>query len=163
MVMGSISACGPAADTNPSVSQGVSAPSSAPVALTTIDGRQVSVPGSTPTALLFFSFSCGECVVGGKSLAQAQAGAENAGSKAGFLLVDMDPKESPQDAARFRDQIDSKNLPAVIDTGATLSRTYKISALTTVIVVDAAGKVTYQGHAPSADQILGQLDKAVGK
>ncbi len=163
MVMGAIAACGPAADTNPPASQGVNAPSPAPAALTTIDGRQVSVPGSAPIALLFFSFSCGECVGGGKSLAQAQATVQQTGSKAGFLLVDMDPQESPQDAAHFREQIDGKNLPAVIDTGATLSRTYKISAPTTVIVVDPAGKVTYQGHAPSADQILEQLDKAAGK
>jgi hypothetical protein len=73
------------------------------------------------------------------------------------------PPRVPQDAAHFREQIDGKNLPAVIDTGATLSHTYKISAPTTVIVVDPAGKVTYQGHAPSADQILEQLDKAAGK
>jgi AhpC/TSA family len=163
MMIGAIAACGSATVTNPPASQGASAPSPAPAALTTIDGRQVSVPGSAPTALLFFSFSCGECVGGGKSLAQAQASAQQAGSKAGFLLVDMDPHESAQDAARFRDQIGGKDLPAVVDTGATLSRTYKISALTTVIVVDPAGKVTYQGHAPSADQILAHLDKAAGK
>ncbi|WP_247600226.1 TlpA family protein disulfide reductase [Mycobacterium intracellulare] len=161
--MAAVAACSPGTDTNPAVSQVVSAPSPAPVALTTVDGQRVSVPGSTPTALLFFSFSCGECVGGGKSLAQAQASAQQAGSKAGFLLVDMDPHESAQDAARFRDQIGGKNLPAVIDTDARLSRTYKISAPTTVIVVDPAGKVTYQGHAPSADQILAQLDKAAGK
>jgi thiol-disulfide isomerase/thioredoxin len=163
MMIGAIAACGPATDTNPQASQGVSAPSPAPAALTTIDGRQVSVPGGAPTALLFFSFSCGECVGGGKSLAQAQATAQKAGSKAGFLLVDIDPHESPQDAAHFREQIGGNNLPAVIDTGANLSRTYKISAPTTVIVVDPTGKVTYQGHAPAADQILEQLDKAAAK
>jgi hypothetical protein len=162
-IIGAIAACGPATNTKPPGSQGVSAPSLAPAALTTIDGRQVSVPGSAPTALLFFSFGCGECVGGGKALAQAQATAQQTGSNAGFLLVDMDPHESAQDASRFREQIDGKNLPAVIDTGATLSRTYKISALTTVIVVDPSGKVTYQGHAPAADQILEQLDKAAAK
>lgn len=162
-MMGAIAACGPATDTNPPVSQGATTPSPAPVALTTIDGQQVSLPGSAPTALLFFSFRCGECVGGGKSLVQAQASAQQTGSKAGFLLVDIDPHETPQDAAHFREQIGGKNLPAVIDTGATLSHTYKISAPTTVIVVDPAGKVTYQGHAPSADQILEQLDKAAAK
>lgn len=152
-----------AASTKPYGAQGVTPASPAPATLTTIDGQQVSVPGNTPTALLFFSFSCGECVGGGKSMAQAQASAQQTGSKAGFLLVDIDPHESAQDVGRFREQIDGKNLPAAVDTGATMSRTYKISALTTVIVVDPAGKVTYQGHAPSADQILEQLDKAAGK
>ena len=37
---------------------------------------------------------------------------------------------------------------AAIDQGATLSRTYEVSALATLIVIDRSGKVTYPGHRP---------------
>ena len=161
LAVGALVACGPATSPNPSAAPG--APATNAITLTTVDGKQVTVPASTPTALLFFSYSCGECVGGGKSLAQAQAAAQKTNSSVGFLAVDMDPKESPQDIAAFLEQIDGQNLPAATDQGATLSRTYQVSALTTVIVVDPAGKVTYRGHAPSSDQITAALNEAAGK
>jgi hypothetical protein len=130
LAVGALVACGPATRPNPSAAPGAPANASAAqgspatnvVTLTTVDGSAVSVPESTPTAVFFFSYSCGECVGGGKSLAQARAAAQKTNSGAGFLAVDMDPKESAQDIAAFLEQINGQNLPAAIDEGATLSR-----------------------------------------
>ncbi|SKM30216.1 alkyl hydroperoxide reductase/ Thiol specific antioxidant/ Mal allergen [Mycobacteroides abscessus subsp. massiliense] len=161
-----LAACGPASttspapttSTHPSGPSGNSAASANPVSLTTIDGKQVSVPGPVPTALFFFSVGCGECVGGGKSFAQATA--QTAPRKAAFLAVDMDPGDSPEAITGFLQQIGAQNLPAVIDRGATLSRTYQVSALSTLIVVDPAGKVTYRGTDPSADKIVAAVADA---
>lgn len=131
-----------------------------PVSVTTVDGTQVSVPGAVPTAVLFFSQTCGACVGGGKSLAQAHAAAQQSGDKSAFLAVDMVPAETAQDVTAFRGQIGAPNLPAALDPGATLSGRYQISAPTTVIVVDPGGTVTYRAVAPSADQITTALHQA---
>ncbi|WP_201409496.1 TlpA family protein disulfide reductase, partial [Mycobacterium paraintracellulare] len=144
--------------TNPSGPRGNNAASANPLTLTTIDGQQVSVPGPVPTALFFFSVGCGECAGGGKSFAQATA--QTAPGKAAFLAVDMDPGDSPEAITGFLQQIGAQNLPAVIDRGATLSRTYQVSALSTLIVVDPAGKVTYRGTDPSADKIVAAVAEA---
>ena len=44
--------------------------------MTSIDGRQVSLPAAgKPTAVFFFSVGCGECVGGVRSLGEAAASA----------------------------------------------------------------------------------------
>ncbi|WP_344870137.1 TlpA family protein disulfide reductase, partial [Rhodococcus aetherivorans] len=110
-----------------------------------------------PTALFFFSVGCGECVGGAKSVAQA---AGQLGDKASFVLVDMDPGESAQTVAGFQDFTGTQALPAVIDTGATLTTRLSVASLSTLVVVDPAGKVTYRATDPSADQITTALRDA---
>lgn len=125
--------------------------------VSTVDGKTVAVPGTKPTALFFFSVGCGECVGGAKSVANA---AEKLGDAASFVLVDMDPGESAQMVTRFQDHTGTTALPAVIDTGATLTKRYSVAALSTLLVVDPSGKVTYRAADPSADQITTALRAA---
>jgi hypothetical protein len=157
-----LASCSPTTSTNPSGTQGITAPSVAPANLTTLDGRQVSVPGNTPTALFFFSVECGQCVGGGKSLAQAQAqaAAQKADGNAGFVLVDMDPKDSPEAIPGFLEQIGGQNLPTVIDHGAALTGRFQVAAVSTLIVIDPTGKVTYRATEPASDKILDALHEA---
>lgn len=125
--------------------------------MTTIVGNTVRVPGGKPAALFFFSVGCGECAGGAKSLAKA---AHAVGSKADFLAVDTDPSESGQTIAKFLNVVGSPALPAAIDTGAVLSRRFQVSALSTLVVLDSAGKVTYRATDPDPGQITAALNKA---
>lgn len=128
--------------------------------VTTIGDEKIPVPGEKPTALFFFSVGCGECAGGAKSL--AKVGKELNG-KANVLAVDMDPGESPQLVRQFLDYIKAPQLPAVIDKNATLSQRYQVAALSTLIVVDPAGKVTYRATDPGPEAIQAALEKAGAK
>ncbi|GAA3137021.1 thiol-disulfide isomerase/thioredoxin [Kribbella aluminosa] len=125
--------------------------------VTTIGGEKMKVPGDKPTALFFFSVGCGACVGGAKSLAEAGRGLSG---KANVLVVDMDPSESPETIRGFLDYIKAPDLPAAIDTGAVLSQRYKVAALSTLIVVDPAGQVTYRATDPGPDKIRTALETA---
>lgn len=128
---------------------------SAPV--TDLDGKTRTIPAGKPAALFFFSVGCGECVGGAKSLSKA---AETIGSSADYLLVDMDPKEPKAAVDGFRDYIKAPGLPAAIDTGAALTTRYQVTSLSTLVIVDANGNVTFRATDPSAEQIQAELSKA---
>ena len=149
-----VTACG-ITDTAQTTSS--SSPAAPTATLTTLDGAPVTIPGSKPAALFFFSVGCGACVGGATSLAQS---ATAVGDKADFLAVDMDPRESPETVRGFLDHIKAPQLPATIDTGAALSRRFQVAALSTLIVIDPrGGKVTYRATDPTADQIKAELAK----
>lgn len=116
-----------------------------------------------PTAILFFSYGCGECVGGGKSLAAARAAVEKAGGSAKFLAVDIVPTEKPADVRHFLDQIGGTSLPAVVDTNGALTSRYQVTAPTTALVIDPSGQISYRGHAPSQDQILAALGSSAAR
>jgi thiol-disulfide isomerase/thioredoxin len=128
--------------------------------VTTIGDEKIKVPGNKPTALFFFSVGCGECAGGAKSLSTA---GKTLNGKANILAVDMDPSESPQTIRQFLGYIKAPELPAAIDTGAALSQRYKVAALSTLIVVDPAGQVTFRATDPGPDQIQTALQKAGAK
>jgi hypothetical protein len=129
--------------------------------LTSIGGQRIALPADRePTAVFFFTSGCGECVGGTQSLGEAAAAAKKSGTRAHFLAVDMDPGESKDTINAFMDYVHAEQVPTVIDTGATLTQRYHIAALSTLIVIDADGKVTYRGTDPSAQTITAALKKA---
>ncbi|NMD58019.1 TlpA family protein disulfide reductase [Tsukamurella columbiensis] len=144
-------------DTSARPAAAASSSASAPAQITTVSGATVSVPGDKPTALFFFSVGCGECNGGAKSLAGA---AETLGSAASFVLVDMNPGESAHTVTGFQSDTGTQAIPAVIDTGATLTTRYSVAALSTLLVIDTSGKVSYRASDPSTDQITTALRKA---
>lgn len=159
LAAGTLAACGPTAapSTTTPAAPHANATATTAATLTTVDGKSIDLPAAAPTAVLFFSAGCGECVGGGKSLAAAHTAVQKAGGHAQFLAVDMVPTESAADVGTFLDQVNGTGLPAVVDTNGALTSRYQVSALTTVLVIDPAGQVTYRGHAPSQDQILAAL------
>lgn len=168
LAAGALAACGQSATTsNPASPPQATATTSTPAAvatrLTTVDGKPVELPAAAPTAILFFSYGCGECVGGGKSLAAARAAVEKAGGSAKFLAVDIVPTEKPADVHLFLDQIGGTSLPAVIDTNGALTSRYQVTAPTTALVIDPSGQITYRGHAPSQDQILTALGSSAAR
>ncbi|WP_230113533.1 TlpA family protein disulfide reductase [Microbacterium oxydans] len=129
--------------------------------MASIDGQQISLPAAgKPAAVFFFSVGCGECVGGVGSLGQAAIDAEEAGIDAQFLAVDMDPREPRETIESFMEYVDAEHVPAAIDEGAALSQRFEVVALSTLIVVDADGKVTFRATDPDADTIVAELDKA---
>ena len=50
--------------------------------------------------------------------------------------------------------------PAAIDQGATLSQRFDVAALSTLIIVDSDGRVTFRATDPDAETIIGELEKA---
>ena len=70
------------------------------------------------------------------------------------------PREPKETTNGFRDYIKAPELPAVIDTGATLTTRYKVTSMSTLVVVDAKGDVTFRATDPSAEKIQEELTKA---
>lgn len=129
--------------------------------VTSIDGKTISVPAAgEPTAVFFFSVGCGECVNGVRSLGEAATAADKAGTIATFLAVDLDPGETRQTIEEFMQHVDAEHVPAAIDTDAALSQRFQVAALSTLIVIDADGKVTFRATDPSAETITAELVKA---
>ncbi|MFI5627585.1 TlpA family protein disulfide reductase [Nocardioides sp. NPDC051685] len=151
-----LNACGTNAPTD-----GTAASADTAATLTSLSGQKITLPAAgRPTAVFFFSVGCGECAGGMKSLGQAAADAHQAGVKASFLAVDVDPGESADTINEFMKSIDAEQVPSVIDADATLTQRYQVAALSTLIVVDGNGKVTYRATDPSAETITAELNEA---
>ena len=132
-----------------------------PARVTSIDGQQIRVPATgEPTAVFFFSVGCGACVGGVQSLGQAASAAAKARAKANVLAVDMDPGESKKTIEGFMAETNAEHVPFAIDTGAALSRRFKVAELSTLIVVDSKGHVTFRATSPNAKKIAAELVKA---
>ncbi|WP_265443908.1 TlpA family protein disulfide reductase [Flexivirga meconopsidis] len=108
------------------------------------------VPSSKPSVLVFISISCADCSAAAKAVAQAS---RTSGDKATFLAVDLDPGVAPRDLSGFLSSVNAKNLPSVVDEKAALTGKYQVSALSSVIVINPAGKVTYRAVNPTANAI----------
>jgi thiol-disulfide isomerase/thioredoxin len=136
-------------------------------ALTTIDGATVRVPDNKPSVLVFLSINCADCADAARTLARVEAAtrataraAHLATSNARFLGVDMDRGVSGQTVTDFLRSAGAKGLPAVFDQKAVLSGTYQVTALSTVLVIDSTGRVTFRAINPSPAKILAAVDAA---
>jgi hypothetical protein len=134
-------------------------------ALTTIDGAAVRVPSNRPSVLVFLSITCADCADVARTLAQVEAAtnataraAHLATTKARFLGVDMDRGVSGQTVTDFLHSVGADGLPTVLDQKAVLSGTYRVTALSTVLVIDPAGRVTFRAVNPSQTKILAAVD-----
>ena len=137
------------------------AESDGPVTVAALDGQQISLPAAgKPTAVFFFSVGCGECVNGVRFLGEAVTIADENGNEASFLAVDMDPRESEETIEGFMEYVGAEHVPAAIDEGAAVSQRFKVAALSTLIVVDADGQVTFRATGPDAETSTAELANA---
>lgn len=125
--------------------------------LTTIDGTTVYVPSRKPSVLVFISISCADCSAAAKAVAQAS---QAVGDRATFLAVDLDPGVPVQALTSFLDYVHANDLPAMVDARAALLARYRVSALSSVIVIDPAGAVTYRAINPSSAAIVAAVQGA---
>lgn len=135
--------------------------------MTTIDGAAVRVPDNKPSVLVFLSITCADCADVARTLAQVEAAtkataraAHLATTKAGFLGVDMDRGASGRAVTDFLHSVGADGLPTVVDQKAVLSGTYQVTALSTVLVIDSAGRVTFRAINPRPGAILAAVDAA---
>lgn len=154
-----LAACGDAQDDRASAAESGKAPAGART-VTTIDDSTLTVPNGKPAAVFFFSYGCGACFTGGAAMVAARA---KVGEKADFLLADLDPYETEQDIDAFRERIGGTTLPATSTDVLEMARAWQVTALSTVVVLDAEGAVTYRAVDPPAADILAALDQASGK
>lgn len=139
------------------VTHPASGSAAAPTVVTTLDGRHLSVPNSKPTVLFFFSIGCSDCATEAKATADA---ARAAGPSATVVGVDLDPGVTSSDISSFLSSVGASQLPVTLDTGDQLATAYKIAALSTVIVVDPTGKVSYRATDPAAAAILAAVSRS---
>jgi len=124
---------------------------------TTLAGQQVTVPGGKPSAVLFFSASCGSCGPAAQALAQAQNADPRA---ANYVVVDLDPNETPEDIRGFLTDNQATTLAVADDTGGRLSAAYRVTQLTTLVILGPDGQVDSTVVEPSLTQIQTALAQA---
>jgi peroxiredoxin len=123
--------------------------SAAPAAaFRTIDGRDVTLAGlhGQPVALYFMASWCGTCV----PEAQAWGQIARDGSVQGLqvFVIDVDPVDSAQALANFRDRYVGGGLHWVFDADQTLTRAFGVASLDTTVLIDASGRVAYRNTVP---------------
>jgi hypothetical protein len=158
---------GRSAASDGSAASGPGAAATRQAALTTIDGAAVRVPGNEPSVLVFLSITCADCADAARTMARVSAAAKAtaraahlATTKAAFLGVDMDRGASAEAVTDFLHSVGADGLPTVVDQKATLSGTYQVTALSTVLVIDSAGRVRFRAIKPSSAAILAAVDAA---
>jgi hypothetical protein len=119
----------------------------------TPSGQHVAVPGGKPSVVFFFSATCGP---GAHALAVAQ----QATPGANYVAVDIDPRETIADVRQFLTANQADGLAYATDTGASLTRAYQLTQLSTAIVLDPQGTVVYRGVDPTPNQIRAALTTA---
>lgn len=122
----------------------------------TTAGQAIKVPGGRPTVLLFFSVECGTCAPAAKALAQARADDHAA---ANFVVVDVAAYETEGDIRGFLDAHGAGGLGYTSDADGRLIAYYKVTQLSTVLILDADNNVAFRAIEPSADTIRSELAK----
>jgi cytochrome oxidase Cu insertion factor (SCO1/SenC/PrrC family) len=130
----------------------------APLTLTTIEGRSVSVPGPRPGALFFSVSGCTSCIPSAQALSTLMK--TGLGSRVSAVFISMEPQDSPQAMRLLRDTIGDPPYPFAIDTTGTLASQYRIQALGTVVLYDARGRIVDRVVDPSLGQLAEGFRKA---
>ena len=123
----------------------------------TAAGAQVSVPGSKPSVLFFFSIECGACGPFTTALAEIQQSAPEA---ANYVAVDVASYETAPEVEAFLAQNQASSLAYAIDTNTRLISAYQVNQLSTAVVLDASGTEVFRGVEPSVAQIRDALTEA---
>ncbi len=77
------------------------------------------------------------------------------------LVLDVDPKETPEDLARFRNRFKGGDHLWAVDQGSTITLQYQILALETLILIDKTGQIVYRDTVPRNQGALRKLLEGV--
>lgn len=138
---------------------GADRPSAPVAAFRTIDGRDVTLTGlhGHPVALYFMASWCATCVPEAQALGQLARDGSVPGLQ--VFVVDVDPVDSTQALAAFRDRYVGGGLNWVFDANQTLTRAFGVASLDTTVLIDASGRVAYRNTVPlSVDQLRQALE-----
>lgn len=123
---------------------------------TTLSGEKVSIPGTKPSVLFFFAATCVTCGSGAQAVADAQAGVPSVS----YVAVDIDPSESEAVVRDFLTQNGAEALAFTRDTDAALAVAFKVTQLSTAIVLDASGAEVYRVVHPTTAKLVSALAEA---
>jgi len=129
------------------------------VEFTTLDGRIVRTgpSGGAPLVLLFVSTWCPSCA--------AEAAAWNAALAAnpavGVFIIDIDPLDTPESLAGFRDDYGLRNLRFVLDAGQALARGFGFPGMDATIALSAEGRIVYTDQGPTSGATIATLIAAL--
>jgi hypothetical protein len=133
------------------------------VTLRTTDGAVMRVPSARPSVLLFITLGCADCAASAQSMTRAARSLRAAGSLRGqatFLAVDLDPDLPAAHLRDFLNSVGARGLPATINSDGTLIHKYHVTALSSVLIINPAGKVVYRAVNPTAHAIIRALTTA---
>ncbi|MFJ6272396.1 TlpA family protein disulfide reductase [Pseudarthrobacter oxydans] len=116
----------------------------------TSQGEQVSVPGSKPSVLFFFSIECGACGPGTRVLAEVQRSSPAA---VNYVAVDIAPYETADQIREFLAGNGASSLAFASDTDTRLITAYGINQVSTAVVLDAAGTEVFRAVEPDAAEL----------
>ena len=123
---------------------------------TTLSGEKVSIPGGKPSVVFFFAASCVTCGSGAQALAEAQAGVPSVS----YVAVDIDPSESEAVVRDFLTDNGAETLAFTRDTDAELAVAFKVTQLSTAIVLDSSGAEVYRVVHPTTSKLRSALAEA---
>jgi cytochrome oxidase Cu insertion factor (SCO1/SenC/PrrC family) len=141
----------PSTTTPADSSDGATAPGyAAPLRLTSIDGKQISLPAGRPGMVMFSSSYCATCFVSASFMARYRA---EAPERVDAAFVSVDPGDSPDALADRRAALSAAPYPFAIDPTGNLAAQYGITSLGTVIIYDATGKIVSRVVEPSLQDL----------
>ncbi len=129
-------------------------PAAPEVAFQTIDGRDLTLTGERghPVALYFMASWCSTCVPEAQAWGQIARDGRAPGLE--VYVIDVDPADSPQSLAAFRDGYVGGGLHWVFDAHQTLTRAFTVASLDTTVLIDASGRIAFRNTVPmSVDQL----------
>jgi hypothetical protein len=121
-----------------------------PIRLRSLDGMRIALPAGKPGALFFSVSSCLSCVPSARALNELT---QQLGPRVDALFISMDPADPPAALAARRDAIGDPSYPFAIDSSGTLASRYRITALGTVLIYDAQGRIVERLIDPKRDQL----------
>jgi len=128
------------------------------VSAVTGDGLRIPSAGK-PTALFFSAAWCQTCV----PEAQAWDRIERSfGDRLSVVVVDADPTDTPDRLAGFIDLVGEPRYPFVLDSDATLARTYELSSLDTTVIINANGTIVFRDGVPTSEATLRAALERIG-
>lgn len=121
-----------------------------PIRLTSLEGARIALPAGKPGALFFSVSSCLSCVPSARALGEVK---QRLGSRVDAVFISMDPADPPQALAARRASIGGPGYPFAIDASGTLASRYRITALGTVVIYDAHGRIVERLVEPTRDEL----------
>ncbi|WP_208027876.1 TlpA family protein disulfide reductase [Rhabdothermincola sediminis] len=151
----------PGSRTDAGAATGASVGDTPPVlTVSAVSGEALRIPAAgKPTALFFSAAWCQTCV----PEAQAWDRIERSfGDRLSVVVIDADPNDTPETLAGFVDLIGEPRYPFVIDSDATVARTYELASLDTTVIIDATGTIVFRDGVPTSEATLRTALEKVG-
>lgn len=162
MVLLGTAACGeaapsaPQAGANPATATSQTESSSGGTARI-LDANSVPVPAKgKPTVAYFFAVGCASCAI---SLREIGATRPDAPEGTAYVAIDI-AGDSDAMIHDFLDYAGNPDFTLLRDTGQTLMRQHRVTALGTTVVFDAAGTEVFRGIDPDPAKVMAALKGA---